>query len=88
MKYAMKVGSDFAASMGDSVASNNYANTLASINSTLYNDHWNGNFVLEDVSRTKDSACIVGFNDAYGIYAKYFITILSYCYYRLIRWIV
>lgn len=53
MKKAMGMGADFADMMGDSATSSSYGNTEQKINSTLYNDHWTGSYVIEDVSRTK-----------------------------------
>lgn len=65
MKKAMIVGADFATKMGDTASATTYTNMMHTINSTLYNDHWNGGFVQECASRTRDSAVIVGFNDGY-----------------------
>jgi len=65
MKKAMIVGAQFASSMGDSSSANTYTNTMHSINGTLYNDHFNGAYWQESNARTRDSAVIVGFNDAY-----------------------
>lgn len=53
MNYALKEGSSFATLMGDTKSASAYTDTANAIMSTLYNDHWNGQYVLEDVSRTK-----------------------------------
>jgi len=65
MKKAMTMGADFADMMGDTSSASSYAATRDRLLSTLYNDHWNGAYVLEATSRTQDSAVIVGFNDAF-----------------------
>lgn len=65
MKKAMIVGAEFAQAMGDSSSASAYTNAMQHINSTLYSAHYNGAFVQECASRTRDSAVIVGFNDAY-----------------------
>lgn len=65
MKKAMIVGAAFADQMGDSAAAASYRTTLNTINSSLRSAHYNGNFVQESASRTRDSAVIVGFNDGY-----------------------
>lgn len=65
MKKAMGMGADFASRMGDEATASSYRDTEQKINSTLYDDHWSGSYVLEDTSRTKDSAVIVGFNAGY-----------------------
>jgi glucoamylase len=65
MKKAMIVGSEFAQSMGDSSSASAYTSAMQQINSTLYSAHYNGAFWQECASRTRDSAVIVGFNDAY-----------------------
>eukprot|EP00428_Durinskia_dybowskii_P064609 CAMPEP_0170364694 /NCGR_PEP_ID=MMETSP0117_2-20130122/5512_1 /TAXON_ID=400756 /ORGANISM="Durinskia baltica, Strain CSIRO CS-38" /LENGTH=509 /DNA_ID=CAMNT_0010619215 /DNA_START=1 /DNA_END=1530 /DNA_ORIENTATION=- len=65
MKKAMIVGAEFAQAMGDSASASAYTSTMQQINSTLYSSHYNGAFVQECASRTRDSAVIVGFNDAY-----------------------
>lgn len=65
MKKAMILGSQFASQMGDASAASSYKNMIQTLNSTLYNDHFNGAFVQECASRTRDSAVIVGFNDGY-----------------------
>lgn len=65
MKKAMIVGAQFAQSMGDSSAASSYTSTMQQINSTLYSAHYNGAYVQECNSRTRDSAVIVGFNDAF-----------------------
>lgn len=53
MKKAMGMGADFASLMGDTNSANTYLSTEQKINSTLYNDHWTGSYVIEDTSRTK-----------------------------------
>ena len=65
MKKAMLVGAQFASAMGDSASASAYTSTMQAINSTLYSSHYNGGFVQECASRTRDSAVIVGFNDAF-----------------------
>jgi len=65
MKKAMIQGANFAAQMGDNSSATTYLNTMSSINATLYSSHFNGGFVQECGSRTRDSAVIVGFNDGY-----------------------
>jgi len=65
MKKAMLVGAAFALQMGDTASANSWTNTMKTINSTLYSSHFNGAFVQECGSRTRDSAVIVGFNDGY-----------------------
>lgn len=65
MKKAMFVGANFATQMGDSASAKSYLDTLSTLNSTLYETHFNGEFVQECNSRTRDSAVIVGFNDAF-----------------------
>lgn len=65
MKKAMILGAAFATKMGDSVSAGKYMTTMAAINSTLYQSHFNGGFVQECASRTRDSAVIVGFNDGF-----------------------
>ncbi len=65
MKKAMIVGAAFANQMGDSATAQKYLDTMRTINGTLYNNHYNGKYVLESNGRTQDSAVIVGFNDAY-----------------------
>jgi hypothetical protein len=51
--------------MGDSASASTYSKMAATINSALYSSHYNGAFVQECASRTRDSAVIVGFNDGY-----------------------
>ena len=51
--------------MGDSASASTYTKMAQTINSTLYSSHFNGAFVQECNSRTRDSAVIVGFNDGY-----------------------
>lgn len=51
--------------MGDSAAAATYTKMAQTINSTLYSSHFNGGFVQECNSRTRDSAVIVGFNDGF-----------------------
>ena len=65
MKKAMIVGAEFATQMGDSTAAASYTQTMQTLNASLYNDHYNGEFVQECGARTRDSAVIVGFNDAF-----------------------
>jgi len=65
MKKALLLGADFAEAMGDSASASAYKSTMQAINSTLYSAHYNGEYVQECTSRTRDSAVIVGFNDAY-----------------------
>lgn len=65
MKKAMSMGAEFAAMMGDAESAAKYTETKSKIASTLHEDHWSGSYWLEDVSRPKDSAVIVGFNDAF-----------------------
>eukprot|EP01038_Epipyxis_sp_PR26KG_P005833 gene5833-8048_t len=67
MKKAMIVGAQFATAMGDSASASKYTSAMSTINSTLYSSHFNGGFVQECTSRTRDSAVIVGFNDAYDL---------------------
>ena len=49
----------------DESSASSYLNAMTKINSTLYSSHYNGAFFQECTSRTRDSAVIVGFNDAY-----------------------
>ena len=49
----------------DEGSASSYLSAMAKINSTLYSAHYNGAFFQECASRTRDSAVIVGFNDAY-----------------------
>ena len=49
----------------DEGSASSYLSAMAKINSTLYSAHYNGAFYQECASRTRDSAVIVGFNDAY-----------------------
>lgn len=72
MKKAMIVGAAFARQMGDTVSADTYTKALNAINGTLYSKHFNGGFVQECGSRTRDSACIVGFNDGYDETDKLF----------------
>ena len=65
MKKAMLAGAQFAKSMGDSASANTYTSAMQQINSTLYSNHYNGAFVQECAARTRDTAVIVGFNDAF-----------------------
>jgi len=65
MKKAMIVGAAFAKKMGDEASATTYLKTLQAINSTIYSSHFNGAFVQECASRTRDSAVIVGFNDGF-----------------------
>jgi len=65
MKKAMLVGAAFATQMGDSASASTYTKMAQTINSTLYSAHFNGAFVQECNSRTRDSAVIVGFNDGF-----------------------
>jgi len=65
MKKAMLVGASFADQMGDADSAATYTATMTEINSTLYSAHFNGDFVQECSARTRDSAVIVGFNDAF-----------------------
>lgn len=65
MKKAMLVGAAFARQMGDQTSADTWTKTMQSINNTLYSSHWNGAFVQECASRTRDSAVIVGFNDGF-----------------------
>ena len=65
MKKAMILGESFANLMGDTSSAATYASTMVAINSTLYNNHYNGAFVQECGSRTRDTAVIVGFNNAF-----------------------
>lgn len=51
--------------MGDSASAATYSKMADTINSSLYNNHYNGAFVQECGSRTRDSAVIVGFNDGF-----------------------
>jgi glucoamylase len=51
--------------MGDSASASTYTKMAQTINATLYSNHFNGGFVQECGSRTRDSAVIVGFNDGY-----------------------
>lgn len=64
MKKAMILGQAFATKMGDSSSAASYASAMKAINSTLYN-HYNGGFIQECSSRTRDSAVIVGLNDGF-----------------------
>jgi len=65
MKKAMLLGADFAKTMGDDATAATYAATAASIDATLYDSHFNGDYVLETTAREKDGAVIVGFNDGF-----------------------
>lgn len=65
MKKAMIVGAAFATKMGDSSSASRYTKAMQAINSTIYSKHFNGAFVQECGSRTRDSAVIVGFNDGF-----------------------
>lgn len=67
MKYSMELGAAFATTMGDSSSAQVYSSTASKISSKLYSGHWNdAGFIFEDVSRTKDSAVIVGLNSGYN----------------------
>ena len=55
MKKAMLVGADFAKAMGDDDTAATYAATAASIDATLYDSHYNGEYVLETSAREKVS---------------------------------
>ena len=67
MKYSMELGAAFATTMGDSSTAQVYSSTASKISSKLYSGHWNdAGFIFEDVSRTKDSAVIVGLNSGYN----------------------
>lgn len=67
MKKAMHMGARFAQDMGDSSSSTKYSSVESTIAATLRDDHYdtNGKYIFEDVSRTKDSAVIVGLNSGY-----------------------
>lgn len=65
MKKAMLVGAEFARAMGDSASADSYTSAMQKINGTLYSNHYNGAFVQECAARTRDTAVIVGFNDAF-----------------------
>jgi glucoamylase len=65
MRKAMILGAQFATQMGDAASANQYTTAFNSINSTLYSSHWNGAFVQETGSRTRDGGVIVGFNDGF-----------------------
>ncbi len=65
MKKALIRGYQFAMKMNDIESAYNYYKTMKEINETLYGTHWNGNFIQESVSRTRDGAVIVGFNDGW-----------------------
>jgi len=65
MKKALIMGAKFATKMGDSASAAQYTATMNLINATLYSNHFNGGFVQETNSRTRDSAVIVGFNDGF-----------------------
>lgn len=65
MKKALIAGAAFAQSQGDSASAQAYAETMATINATIYANHWNGAFIQETGIRTRDSAVIVGLNDGW-----------------------
>eukprot|EP01006_Ploeotia_vitrea_P032266 TRINITY_DN64532_c0_g1_i2.p1 TRINITY_DN64532_c0_g1~~TRINITY_DN64532_c0_g1_i2.p1 ORF type:complete len:516 (-),score=19.61 TRINITY_DN64532_c0_g1_i2:46-1593(-) len=65
MKKAMILGADFATKMGDDETAALYTSTAEAINSTLYNNHWDGKAIYEAEGRTYDGAVIVGFNVGY-----------------------
>jgi glucoamylase len=65
MKKAMIVGEAFATQMGDSASASKYRSTMLAINSTIHSSHFNGAFLQECNSRTRDSAVIVGLNDGF-----------------------
>merc|ERR1711871_1365147 len=60
-------GAKFAQDIGDSSSSKKYSSTESSITATLRDDHYDtdGKYIFEDVSRTIDSAVIVGLNSGY-----------------------
>eukprot|EP01006_Ploeotia_vitrea_P032267 TRINITY_DN64532_c0_g1_i3.p1 TRINITY_DN64532_c0_g1~~TRINITY_DN64532_c0_g1_i3.p1 ORF type:complete len:227 (-),score=3.77 TRINITY_DN64532_c0_g1_i3:46-726(-) len=61
----MILGADFATKMGDDETAALYTSTAEAINSTLYNNHWDGKAIYEAEGRTYDGAVIVGFNVGY-----------------------
>lgn len=66
MRKAMLMGEKFATEMGDSTSANAYKATAEQIESTLYNNHWTGDAVIEHTGRTYDGAVIVGFNSGFN----------------------
>ena len=62
MKKALILGYKFAMGMGDIESAYNYYKTMKEINETLYGTHWNGLYLQESASRTRDGAVIVGLN--------------------------
>ncbi len=65
MKKALILGSKFARSMGDTTSATAYDNAMYAINATLYNNHYNGNYVQECTTRLQDGAVILSFNHGY-----------------------
>jgi len=61
------MGAQFASDMGDATSASKYSETETALRNSLYDDHYdsNGEYIFEDVSRTKDSAVIVGLNSGY-----------------------
>jgi glucoamylase len=65
MKMALYMGIEFSKNFGDYDSMNKYQNTFNLINSSLYQTHWNGEFILESNSRPQDSGVMVGLSVGY-----------------------
>lgn len=65
MRKAMLLGAAFAKTMGDSDSASKYASVASSMVDDIKN-HYNGQFILEEVNRQKDAAVICALNDGYA----------------------
>lgn len=61
-RKAAFMAADFASQLGDPVSSRAYLNLAMSINATIYEGHWNGQYIFEDVNRLQDAAVICALN--------------------------
>lgn len=64
-RRALLDGADFAKQMGNTTLSDQYAAAAAKIGSLLDN-HYNGNFIMEETNRQKDGAVICALNTGYA----------------------
>jgi len=63
-RAALKMGAQFATSMGDSQSASRYSGAAAELD-TAIKSHYNGNFVFETSSRQKDAAVFEALNHGY-----------------------